>query len=452
MSSLPSAHFNSKGSLLPSEVLGEIFLACIPTIDNSDNLPAYFPYTIGHVCRHWRTSALAFPKLWSFLDVEQTQENEGGDCAELSLMKAYLERSGNHPLTFRLAYENEPMHYQPLLECLKCLEEHTARWQNVLLESPNHHALEHFAQGEPSDYPLLRSLVFMYCEFNSAAVYDGTLFSRILWAQLERYHEYAVTWTDTARQWEILTQLTNVIDLREEFTGNYEIEDENKSGESSFKMPRLRFASLAINRYRDAQGVDMKDLLNCFDFPCIQGLNLKLVGGRALSPVPDQLKRLKILRLCGSFNVIANTDLVGLLTEIETLADFAVELRCVDSAYLFGLLSVAPDSSVFASHLRAFRTSDFKPIAGAALHALLPMLRQRFGGVGCTRLERFEFFLGGQPAFWNVSPEELATRDSSSTMFEDLQSLREREGWDICVHKDWLQHDFWREEMDGEFL
>ncbi|KAJ7264921.1 hypothetical protein B0H12DRAFT_215247 [Mycena haematopus] len=458
MSSLPSAHSNSKASLLPSEVLGEIFLACIPAIGNSDDLPAYFPYIISHVCRHWRFSALAFPKLWSFLDVGQTEENQEGDSAELSLMKAYLERSGNHPLTFRLAYEREPMHYQTFPECL---EEHTARWQNVLLQGPNYHVLKHFAQGEPSDYPLLRSLALTYCEFDSEdAVHDHALFSPIpsLLAQLERYHEYEVSWTDFRHQWVILVQLTNVVDLRVDFTSDYEIEDEDEDeGEYTdepvvpfFKMPRLRFASLA--NHTNALGMEMKDILNYFDFPCIQGLNLKLVAWDALSPVPDQLKRLKILRLCGSFKAISNADLLSLLTEIETLTDLAVELRCVDSAYLFGLLSVVPDSSVLAPQLRALRTTDYKHIAGAALDALLRMLPERFGGVHTTRLQRFEFFLGARPFVYSVTREEWATKDVTSTMFEDLESLREREGWDICVDKDWLQYDFWREEMDGEFL
>ncbi|KAF7363975.1 hypothetical protein MSAN_01056100 [Mycena sanguinolenta] len=429
----------------PPEILGEIFLASIPAVGNSDDLPAYFPYTISHVCRHWRTSALAFPKLWSFLDVEQTQENQEGDCAEFFLMEAYLERSGNHPLTFRLAYAYETMHYQTYLECL---ERHTGRWQNVFLENPDYYALEHFAQGEPSDYPLLRSFVCTRCDFSSDAVEDGTLFNPIPWAQLERYHEYESSWSDPMRQWEILTQLTNVVDLRVEFSGEYDIGAEGK--ESPFKMPRLRFASLAIDK--DAEGVDMKQLLKRFDFPCIQGLNLKLVDGDGLSPVPHQLKRLKILRLCGSSSAISNPDLLALLTEIETLTDLAVELRCVDSAYLFELLGGAPESAVLAPQLRALRTTDFKPVAGAALDALLRMLRQRFAPVEYTRLERFEFFLGAEPYILDVSREEWDAKDKPSTMFNDLESLRVHEGWDIRVHKDWLQHDFWKEEMDEEFL
>ncbi|KAJ6501968.1 hypothetical protein C8R45DRAFT_974974 [Mycena sanguinolenta] len=425
----------------PSEVLGEIFLACIPALGNSDNLPAYFPYTISHVCRHWRTSALTFPKLWSFLDVEQTQENQEGDCAELFLMEAYLERSGSHPLTFRLAYACETMHYQTYLECL---ERHVARWQNVFLEGPDYYALEHFAQGEPSDYPLLRSFVCTYCNFSSDAVYDGTLFNPIPWGQLERYYEYEVSWSDFTRQWEILTQLTNVVDLRVMFSGEYEFEDDDEDEEAPFKMPRLRFASLAIDK--DAEGVEIQELFKWFDFPCIQGLNLKLMDGDVLSPVPHQLKHLKILRLSGLSGAISNPDLLALLTEIETLTDLAVDLCCVDSAYFFELLGGTPDSAGLAVQLKALRTTHFKPVAGAVLDALLRMLRQRFARVEYTRLERFEFFLG-QRLF-----EEWDAKNESSTMFDDLESLRVHEGWDIRVLKDWLQYDFWKEEMDEEFL
>ncbi|KAF8205576.1 hypothetical protein K438DRAFT_1515016, partial [Mycena galopus ATCC 62051] len=48
----------------PCEVLGEIFLECIPTLGNTDNRKAYFPWSLTHVCSHWRMSALSFPKLW----------------------------------------------------------------------------------------------------------------------------------------------------------------------------------------------------------------------------------------------------------------------------------------------------------------------------------------------------------------------------------------------------
>ncbi|KAF8205568.1 hypothetical protein K438DRAFT_1964002 [Mycena galopus ATCC 62051] len=168
----------------------------------------------------------------------------------------------------------------------------------------------------------------------------------------------------------------------------------------------------------------------------------------------------KILRLCGSRAAISNEDLLGILTEINTLADFAVDLRGVNVQYLFSLLSVAlttTASPVLVPRLRALQTTDFKPVKGALLNALLGMLRQRFVGVDgaeFTRLERFEFFLGVCPSVFNISSGEWedAAHDVSSTTFDDLEALRTREGWDIRVHKEWLGDDFWREEMDTEFL
>ncbi|KAF8205569.1 hypothetical protein K438DRAFT_1964003 [Mycena galopus ATCC 62051] len=453
----PDADTNSKLAVssltsFPAEVLGEIFLRCIPVPGNKENLRAYFPWSLTHVCRHWRTSALAFPKLWSFIDVEQTQENQEGDCPEFFLMEAYLERSGNHPLTFRLAYENETMHYETFLEQL---EQHAARWFDVYVESPNHYALWHLAHGDPSECSLLRSFVCTYANLDCGAVPEGLIFHSIPWAQLQRYHEYRVEWSDCARQWEIISQLKNVVDLRVSFCGEYEVQDRDEGDTPVFEMPHLRFASLAIDG--DAEGLYMEGILDCFDFPAIQGLNLKLTDAGTLSPVPDQFKRLKILRLCGSLAAISNEDLLGILTEIDSLADFAVDLRGVDVEYLFGLLSVSPTSSLLVPRLRVLRTTDFKFVKGALLDALLGMLRQRFAGVDeaeFTRLERFEFFLGACPSVFNISSGEWedAAHDVSSTTFDDLEALRTREGWDIRVHKEWLGDDFWREEMDTEFL
>ncbi|KAF7337889.1 hypothetical protein MVEN_02012000 [Mycena venus] len=425
----------------PPEILCEIFLACIPAIGNSDQLPAYFPFGISHVCRHWRTSALAFPKIWSFLDVEQTQENQEGDCPEFYLMEAYLERSGNHPLTFRLALTNETMHYQTFLECL---EKHAARWQNVFLENPDHYHLEHLAQGDPSDYPMLRSLVCTYCDLDQDCIQEGPIFGPFPWSQLKHYHEYEVSWSpDCERQWEIISQLTNVVDLRASFYGEYE-------DESPIEMPHLRFASIAIDKQEEE--LDIEDILNCFDFPGIQGLNLKLMDNHpvdALSPVPNQLKGLKILRLCGSL-AISNDALKGILTEIETLTDFAIELRGIDAGYLFQLLT--PSTSELVPHLRALRTTHFRPVADEALDVLLGMLRERFG---VARLQRFEFFLGPRPfSILSIPPEEWESFKTvpSTTMFDKLEAMRVDEGWDIRVDRDWQEYDFWREEMDGKFL
>lgn len=426
-------------SSLAPEILSEIFLACIPALDDND-LPAYFPYCVSHVCHHWRTTALGFPKLWSFLDVEQTQENQECDSEELFILKAYLERSRQHPLTFRLACSYETLHYQTLLVCL---EEHMARWQNVYLQSPDEYTLQHLEYGDPSDYPMLRTLVCTDCRFDSdaASAYDseGSVLHSIPWAQLKQYHEIQVSWSpDCGRQWEIMSQLTNVVDLRASFYAKCQ-------NEEAIEMPHLRFASLTIDENKDK--LKIEDIINCFHFPGIQGLNLKLTDTcpmGALSPVPDQLKRLKILRLCGSLKAISNDALLGILTEIQGLTDLAMELRQIDITYLFTLLTPNNSESVLIPHLRALRTTAFIPVADGELDALLEMLRQRFGKVYRGRLERFEFLLGESP--------RVELDASASTMFYKLEELKTTEGWDIRVDKEWQRYDFWGAEMDGEFL
>ncbi|KAJ7654383.1 hypothetical protein DFH06DRAFT_513105 [Mycena polygramma] len=446
----------------PAEILGEVFLACIPIPGNRDNLPTYFPWTISHVCHHWRASALAFPKLWSFLEMEQTQENQEPDDAELTLdfMQTYLARSGQHSLTFHLTYTYETLHYQPFLECLG---EHTARWQNVSLQSPNLYALEYLAQGEPTEYPMLRSLECSYANMDSDAVCEGPIFAPIPLAQLMRYREYECSWRpDNERQWEIIAQLSAVVDFRASFYGE-------RDNDEAVEMPHLRFASLAVDSHAEELGIE--EIINCFAFPGIQGLNLELMSNHSLDvllPMPDQLKGLRILRLCGAL-VISNASLLNILTELELLVDLAVELRGIDAQYLFNLLTPSTSPSLVVPQLRALRlhrVTEFEREQGT-VDALLTMLSQRFGGVDGKEfkpLKRFELSLHGEgPSELSDEPTLMeilrlrrpadgptTTAESPVSMLESLESMRVRKGWDIRV-KEWWD-EYWSAEMDGEFL
>ncbi|KAJ7171934.1 hypothetical protein C8R46DRAFT_1084280 [Mycena filopes] len=443
----------------PPEILGEIFLASIPTRQNRENLPAYFPWTLSHVCHHWRTSALSFQKLWSFLDVEQTQENEEGGSPAHLLMEAYLERSGQHPLTFRLAYSDDTMHYQSFLECLN---NHRARWQDVLIENPDHRALEVLHQAQPSDYPNLRSLICSSCEFDSEA--ERTL-GPISWSQLWRYHEQYCSWfPDSQHQWSILTQLTNVVDLRVEFyrddidssddddSDEEEDEDETQnvvgvvesSTDGVAELPCLRFASLGVDRR--AVDLDITEILDSLHLPAIQGLNLNLRRNHPpdlLTPMPDQLKGLKILRLCGSL-MISNAALSCILTELEELTDFGVEMRDtnrylqdlpgLDALHLFTNLTPDP-STLLLPKLQVFRITEFDLLDGV-VDTLFTMLRARFRTDG-ARLKRFEFSRfksGARPIL----------------LLDGLEAMRAQEGWDIRI--DEARREFWAGDMSFEFL
>ncbi|KAJ7160959.1 hypothetical protein C8R46DRAFT_1106062 [Mycena filopes] len=191
----------------PPEILGEIFLASIPVKGNRENLPAYFPFTLTHVCRHWRASALAFQKLWSFIDVEQTAENQEGDTVEHELMEEYLARSGNQPLTIHLAHNHDTMHYATFMETLR---EHSDRWEAVVFDGLYEYALECLFSAESFSYPKLRSLACSSIHFDSRPSARRNL-GPIPWSQLTRYHEYGCSWSPNSHfQWSILKQLINV--------------------------------------------------------------------------------------------------------------------------------------------------------------------------------------------------------------------------------------------------
>ncbi|KAK0491700.1 hypothetical protein EDD18DRAFT_1080433, partial [Armillaria luteobubalina] len=52
---------------LPTKVLTEIFIRCLPLYDpgGSPLDPRAFPWRLSHVCRKWREVAIGTPKLWS---------------------------------------------------------------------------------------------------------------------------------------------------------------------------------------------------------------------------------------------------------------------------------------------------------------------------------------------------------------------------------------------------
>jgi len=298
----------------------------------------------------------------------------------------------------------------------------------------NDSALEYLSRGEPSEYPILLSLTYSNCQFESEKIESSAaIFAPIPWSQLTRYHEQGCWWnpyTHGDLQWIPIAQLTNVVELRASFDEPY--------NSAAFKLPHLRFASFAVT-------TQIEKIMNCLDLPALKGLNLRLKKDHSpdlLGPVPAQLKDLKILWLGSVARVsISTASLFSFLTGIPTLVDLAVTLHSIDSpADLFTLLT-PPHSSV-VPQLQVLRISGIE-LVGRTFDALLLMLRQRFGqveGAERTRLERFEFFVSG-----------LRRPNQPSYMIAGLESLKMERGWDIRVREQWV-HEFWVQEMDGEFL
>ncbi|KAJ7490855.1 hypothetical protein FB451DRAFT_1221262 [Mycena latifolia] len=98
---------------IPQDVLGEIFVACLPTAHNALLDPDEAPLLLGRICRQWRNVAYSTPRIWSSLhipsgtpplnwemtrSVESKLENAVG---------AWLDRSGACPLSISLTRRSE---------------------------------------------------------------------------------------------------------------------------------------------------------------------------------------------------------------------------------------------------------------------------------------------------------------------------------------------------------
>ncbi|KAF8893134.1 hypothetical protein BD779DRAFT_1670115 [Infundibulicybe gibba] len=109
-------------SRIPPEILGEIFVHCLPPDSPSQNTQQL----LSSVCRIWRAIALITPALWASLDITCDMDVL---LPPLPIIRTHLQCSRTHPLSFILHFSN--------LNHLHILTELTAarqRWCNVHIE------------------------------------------------------------------------------------------------------------------------------------------------------------------------------------------------------------------------------------------------------------------------------------------------------------------------------
>ncbi|KAJ7459608.1 hypothetical protein B0H11DRAFT_2316515 [Mycena galericulata] len=124
-------------SLLPTELLCEIFLLALPSAPSipagtrSDyvthlRLIRRAPYGIADVCARWRAIALSTPGLWTAIGLHP--KNFGR--RELQRLSARLERSGNQPLDVTIAFGWTSNTFD---EAVRVLSLHCGRWRTIHL-------------------------------------------------------------------------------------------------------------------------------------------------------------------------------------------------------------------------------------------------------------------------------------------------------------------------------
>lgn len=164
---------------VPTEVITEIFLQCQPLFSLDPGrviIPIETPrglvsVRLGQVCHRWRRIALTLEKIWSEITVSMYYHRriipgviDGEDVEEradrqLCIVKAYLERSGNHPLSLTIAALSNAARLSSYREILSAIALHSQRWKAamLLMDRSYFHPYEPFGQLT-GQLPLLEKL------------------------------------------------------------------------------------------------------------------------------------------------------------------------------------------------------------------------------------------------------------------------------------------------------
>ena len=106
----------STGDALPCEILSDIFVMALPSVDEMRddvyNLPngikhasISVPMAISHVCRHWRQVSLFHGPLWSYLCIAYDDFDGPDYCSRvLEIFDIWLDRVDKSPLNFLLHF------------------------------------------------------------------------------------------------------------------------------------------------------------------------------------------------------------------------------------------------------------------------------------------------------------------------------------------------------------
>ncbi|KAJ7693336.1 hypothetical protein B0H17DRAFT_1059790 [Mycena rosella] len=120
---------------MPPEVLAEIFLWTLPTLQTAFDRSAFgvkrSPWLLTQISSRWRAVAVSTPALWSHVIVACDHEHAN----PLSIVKSQIERAQKLKIHF---YGSEKRHAQPQIEIFRFLAEHSSRWEELSIGLTSH--------------------------------------------------------------------------------------------------------------------------------------------------------------------------------------------------------------------------------------------------------------------------------------------------------------------------
>ncbi|KAJ7364261.1 hypothetical protein DFH08DRAFT_730841 [Mycena albidolilacea] len=120
---------------IPPEVLGEIFVHCLPQDAFIDASVTHCPLLLTQISSNWRSVALMTPALWTSLKVNLSTTS----CLpNLPLIQAWITRSGSCPLSFSIEESIQKDYYEEGMitsaAVLELYAPHYHRWRTIRLQ------------------------------------------------------------------------------------------------------------------------------------------------------------------------------------------------------------------------------------------------------------------------------------------------------------------------------
>ncbi|KAJ7143614.1 hypothetical protein C8R43DRAFT_1014781 [Mycena crocata] len=136
---------------LPSDIVREIFISCLPANHNPIISAEEAPLLLTRVCSIWRSIALSTPRMWAAIHIVEPRELDPQVQAGcLDMVNNWLGRSGGLPLSISF----HPIIHVPAVSSLlfDVIMSFSSRWKDISVSGPSNIRLS------KAQVPLLRSI------------------------------------------------------------------------------------------------------------------------------------------------------------------------------------------------------------------------------------------------------------------------------------------------------
>ncbi|KAJ7685645.1 hypothetical protein DFH06DRAFT_1029461 [Mycena polygramma] len=397
---LQFAPFIRHGPTVPTEILAEIFIHCLPGDDFVVPDLATTPLILCGICRRWREVAISTPRLWSSLRIDFDIMRRR-QVYETQFYQMWLSRAGGYPLSLSLRDERDvPAGLVDSL--LKTIVGLSRQWRQIEVDMGE--SLANFISLAETKFPLLEKLELFnpdapisFCEapkLHTVSIYRYSTHIQLPWHQLTTVCCYDVPIHSCLQ---ILRDSPNLLD------GDFQVQLEgNPSALPSSILQHNHLQRLELGTTYDDLDANRNPMtiLHCLKIPGLQNLTVDFFDLQLLPPthissflsfVSRSSCQLHTLNL--AYMPTTPDALIECLKATPALVHLKLTLRptypVVDMDTVFthfsGPVDVVPKLESFHTFLPHGYALSHLPTAPVVIQ----MLCSRWAAVGITRLRSF---------------------------------------------------------------